>query len=80
MLYLLTNRQNSNAERGYVFIKTDESNGWEKKWCIFEDSEIRYADYPTSPENDFQRVSMDRVVNLCADVSISPFCHHAVIV
>lgn len=50
-------------------LKSEEMSQWERKWCIFEGNEVRFADSPSSPESEFQKVFMDKVVNLTADVS-----------
>lgn len=54
-----------------MFVKTEGMNQWEKKWVVFEDNEVRYGDQASASERDYERVSMDRVVNLTADVSLS---------
>ena len=62
-------RQSSNAEKGFMMLKEGESEEWSRKFFVFDDFELKYADLPTSPESEFKRIDLDQVVNLCTDVS-----------
>ncbi len=50
-----------------------EKNGpWMKKWFIFENGELKFADNPLMNERDFQKIHMNDVISFKTDVSILP--------
>jgi hypothetical protein len=61
----------SNRETGYLELKSPElhTDKWTRKWFVFEDGVLSYADEPMSSKDEYRTISMEKVISLRADVS-----------
>lgn len=62
-------RRSSNKEDGWIDIKVDNNDEWLKRWIIFDDGVLSYGPGPTSSDDQFIKISIDRVISFRTDGS-----------
>ena len=57
-------RRNTAKEEGWLDAKFGADGPWERRWLVYEDSELRLGPSPTANPVEFVVVPMDRVVSV----------------
>lgn len=72
----------NNKQTGHLELRIsgDRPGPWVKKWFTFEDGSLNFAESPFSKQDEYQTISMERVISLRAEVSEpSPSVDHAML-
>jgi hypothetical protein len=60
----------NNRQSGFLELKIGGEHRhapWVKKWFVFEDGSLNYADGPLAKQDEYQFISMERVISFRAD-------------